>query len=100
VHPLPLRSDKAALCYTCASGLGPESVCSLVGGSVSGSSQGCRLVETAGLPVGLPSLSAPFFLPLTLSQGSPNSAQWLALTICICVSQLLILLLGGQLCYM
>jgi hypothetical protein len=46
----------AALCYVSARGLEPAHVCSLVGGSVSGSSQGSRLVDTVGLLVGLPSL--------------------------------------------
>jgi hypothetical protein len=36
------------------------------GGLVSGSSQGSRLVDTVGLPMGLPSSSAPSILPLTL----------------------------------
>jgi hypothetical protein len=42
------------LLYVCARGLGPASKCCLVGGSVSERSQESRLVETAGLPMGLP----------------------------------------------
>ena len=59
------HTDKAALCYIFAGGLGPACVCALVGGLVSGSSQGSRLVDTVGLPMGLPSPSAPSALPLT-----------------------------------
>ena len=39
---IPLKPDQAVLCCTCARGLGPAYVCCLVGGSVSGSSQGSR----------------------------------------------------------
>ena len=45
--------------------LGLACICSLVGCLVSGSSQGSRLVDTVGLPMGLPSPSAPSALPLT-----------------------------------
>jgi hypothetical protein len=38
--------------------------CSLVGGSVSGSSQGSGSVDTVGLPMALPSPSAPSVLTL------------------------------------
>jgi hypothetical protein len=34
------------------SGLRPAHLCCLVGGSVSACSQGCGLIETAGLPMG------------------------------------------------
>jgi hypothetical protein len=43
------HTDKAALCYIFAGGLGPACVCALVGGLVSGSSQGSRLVDTVNL---------------------------------------------------
>ena len=43
----PLRPDKAVLCFLC--------VCSLVGGLVSGSSQGSRWVDTVGFPMGFSS---------------------------------------------
>jgi hypothetical protein len=81
VHPFPLRTNKAALYYVCGGGgggggdgggvggrggLGSACVYSLVGDSVSGSSQGSRLVDTVGLPVGLSSASALSILPLTL----------------------------------
>ena len=61
----------AAFCYICAGGLGPAGVCSLVGGSVSGSSHGSWLVDTVGLPVELPSLRGPSILPLTLHVDDP-----------------------------
>ena len=47
----------------------PVCVCSLLGGLVSGSSQRSGLVDTVGLPMGLPSLSASSILPLTLPWG-------------------------------
>jgi hypothetical protein len=69
----------------------PTSPCMpLVGGSVSGSSQGCGLVETAGLSMGSLSLSASLILPLIQSQGYPTSIQWLGVNICFCHSQLLV----------
>jgi hypothetical protein len=73
VYPLPLRPDQAVLCYICVSGHGPAHVCSLVGGLVSGSSQGSRLVDTIGLPMGLPSSSAPSILssPIGVPDLSP-----------------------------
>jgi hypothetical protein len=55
------------------------------------------LVEIAGLPMGLPSPSAPSILPVT-SIEVPNSIQWLAVSICICLSQLLVEPLRGQPC--
>jgi len=38
LHPVSLRPDTAALCYISTGGLGLAHLCSLVGGSVSGSS--------------------------------------------------------------
>ena len=66
VCPLPLRADRAALCYTCAWSLRPVCVCSLVGGSVPESFQGFRLINTVGLPVGFPSPSGPSIFPTNL----------------------------------
>ena len=60
----PLRPDQVVLCYICAAGLEPACVCYLVGVSVSGSSQGSNLVETADLPMGLLSPSASSIHPL------------------------------------
>ena len=47
-------------------GHGPAHVCSLVGGLISVNSEGSRLVDTVGLPMGLPSPLVPSVLPLTL----------------------------------
>ena len=44
----------------------------LVGISVSASHQGSRLVDTVALPMGLPSLPDPLFLPLTLLLGDSS----------------------------
>jgi hypothetical protein len=60
-------------------------------------SQGSRLVETDGLPMGLPSLSsASSSLSLIQPQGSLTTVQWLGVSICICLSQLLVVPLIGQ----
>ena len=88
VHPLPLRPDKAVLCYSVRS-LGPTCVHSLIDGLVSGSSQGSKLVDIVGLLMGSSSPSVPLILPLTLPQGFPTWVQWLAVSICICLCQLL-----------
>jgi hypothetical protein len=69
-YPFPLRPDKAVLCYICAKGHRLAHVCSYLGGLVSGSFQGSRLVDTIVLPMYLP--------PPNSSQGSPTSVQWLA----------------------
>ena len=62
---LHLKPDQAVLCCICARGLGAAYECCLVGGSVSGSSLGSELVETALLPMGSLSPSASSILPLT-----------------------------------
>lgn len=59
MHHLSLRLEQAFLCYVCVGGLvSATRFMLLVGGSVSEPSQGSRLVETAGLPMGLPSSTA------------------------------------------
>jgi hypothetical protein len=58
-------------------------------------SQGSRLVETAALPMGSSSSSASSSFPLIRSQGSLASVHWLAVSICICLSQLLVGPFGG-----
>ena len=55
------------ICYTCAGALGPDHVCSLVGGSVSDSSQESRLVDSIGLPCGDP-------IPSVALNPSPTSS--------------------------
>jgi hypothetical protein len=87
-HLLPLRPDKAALCYICAWDLGPVLECSLVEG-LSGSSQGSRLVDTVGLSVGLTSTSVTSILSPILPWGPLSSVPCLPLHICACLSQLL-----------
>jgi hypothetical protein len=52
------------------------------------------LVDTAVLPMQSP--SAPSAFPLTLPLGSPGSVQWLAVSICICLSEVLAELLRGH----
>ena len=64
-------------------------VCCLVGGPVSESSQGFRLVETAGLPMGSPSSTTSSSLSLVQPQGSLTSVHWLGVSICFCLSCLL-----------
>jgi hypothetical protein len=51
------------VCYIRAQGLGPVYACSLVGGSVSESSQGSRFVDSIGLTVEFLSPSGPSILP-------------------------------------
>jgi hypothetical protein len=68
---------------------GSAAICYLLSGSVSERSQGSGIVETAGLPMELPSSSSSS-LSLIQPQGSPTSAQWLAIGICICFSLLLV----------
>jgi hypothetical protein len=97
-HALPLRPGKKILCYICAGCLWPAYVCSLIGSLVSGSSQDSRLVVTVGLPTRLPSPSGLSILFLTLPYWSPSSVHWLGVSICICLSQLLVDPLRGQPC--
>jgi hypothetical protein len=52
------------LIYIYVGRLGPAPVCCLVGGSVSQSSLGSRLVETASIHMGSPSSFASSFHPL------------------------------------
>jgi hypothetical protein len=91
ISPTEARQGSLLL-YMCRDH-GPVHVCSLVGGLVSGSCKGSRLVNTAGLPIGFPSSSVPSVLSLTLPQGPPTSVQWLAVSIYICLSQLLVVFL-------
>jgi hypothetical protein len=48
------------------------------------------------LPLGLPSPSALSVLPLTLPLRSPGSVQRLAVSICICIGQVMVEPLRGQ----
>jgi hypothetical protein len=55
------------------------------------------LTDTAVLPMGLQSSSAPSVLPLTLPLGCLDSVRWLAVSSCNCLSQMLVEPLRGQL---
>jgi hypothetical protein len=68
-----VRSD--SLCYICVQDLIQASVCCQVGGIFSERSQVSRLVETAGIPMVLPSYLASSSLFLIQPQGSPTSVQ-------------------------
>jgi hypothetical protein len=61
-------------------------------------SLGAQVVELVDivLSIGLQPPSAPSFLPLTLPFRSPGSILWLAVRICICLSQMLAETLRGQ----
>ena len=52
--------------HMCEGGHRRAHICSLVGGLVCESSEGSRLVDSVGLPMGLQSLPATSVLPLTL----------------------------------
>jgi hypothetical protein len=82
-HPLPQRPDKATFCYICARDCRPAHahVYSLVGGLVSGSSQGSGLIDSVSLPKGLPFPSVSSVFPLTLPWGLLISVQWLAVSL-------------------
>jgi hypothetical protein len=77
------------LCYICSWSHEPTHVYSLVGGLVCGSSGvGVgQLVDIVVLPMGLQSSLAPSVFLLILPLGSSDSVWWLALSICICISQ-------------
>ena len=62
----PTEARQGSLLVHMCQGLRPVCVYSLVGGLISGSNQGSRLVDTVGLPMGLSSHSVPSILP----QGS------------------------------
>jgi hypothetical protein len=91
------RLGVSSLLYMCQ-GLISAGVCCLVGGSVSERSQGSRLIETAGLPMGSPSSSASSSLSLIQPQGPWTSDQWLGVSICVCLSQMLVGPLGRPPC--
>jgi hypothetical protein len=64
---------------------------------VSKRSQGSGLVESAGLPIGSLS-SASSSLSLFHPQESLTSDHWFSISICICLSELLVGPLGEQPC--
>ena len=71
---------------------------SLVGGLVPGSFWGGGIfcLVNIVLPMRWQTPSAPSVLLLTLPLGSPGSVQWLAVSICICIGQVLAKPLRGQ----
>ena len=83
MHLLSLRPDQEVLCCIYTRGLISPSVCYLVDGSVSKWSQGSRLVETAGLPMGSHFSSASSSLSLIQPQVSVHwmGVQYLSLTL-------------------
>jgi hypothetical protein len=87
VHPLSRSPDKATYVFWCHK---LTHVCFLVFGLVSENTEESRLVDTVDLLMGLQSSSAPPVLKLTLLYGSLTSIQWLADSISIFLSQLLV----------
>jgi hypothetical protein len=73
--------------YIHARHLCPSCICYLVGGSVSESSQGSRLLDFVGLPMKFLSSSRPSILHQTFPEGCLTSVQYLAVGICICFYQ-------------
>ena len=64
------QAAEAALCYICAWEFRPTCVCSLVGGSESGSSQGSRLVDTVVSPLSTLYQAAAYFCSFSWSSGT------------------------------
>jgi hypothetical protein len=87
--PIPLMPD-ANLCHTCSWSHESLHVYSLVGGLVTGSSEGggVWLVDIVVLPMGLQFPSAPSVFSLTPVLGYPCSVR-LAVSIHICIGQVL-----------
>ena len=89
-HWVQIRQFSAVYVCVWGGGLISDGVCCLVGGLVSERSWGSKSVETASLPMGLPSSSASSsFFPIQ-PQGSLASVHWLGVNICIWLSQLLV----------
>jgi hypothetical protein len=90
--------QNSPLLHICWVGHGPVHVCSLVGGLVSGSSEGSGLVDTVVLPYRVAiHFSSINPLPYLFHWGLlPQSSGWV-LSICICLRQLLVEPLRGQL---
>jgi hypothetical protein len=65
---------KLDIYYKCAGCLSPVHACSLVGSSISGSSQGSRLINSIGFSVGFLSSSDPSTLLMSLSCTSKFQA--------------------------
>jgi hypothetical protein len=86
-HLLPLMPDQPVLCCICVGDLLPASVCYwLVAQCLRELRQGSRLVEMAGLPMGLPSSSTSSSLSLIQPQRSLTSVHCLGVSICFSLS--------------
>ena len=84
--PLPLMPDSIVLCYICNWSHGPTYEYSLVGDLDPGSSVGSGQLILLFFLWGCSPLQLSSVLPLTHPLGFPGSVQWLALSICICLS--------------
>jgi hypothetical protein len=93
-----IKARKTVLCSTSVGGLEPASICCLVVDSVSERSWGSRFVEIVGLPMVLSSSLNFFQSSLNQPQVSPTSEHCLGVSICFCLSQLLVGPLRGQPC--
>ena len=85
------------LLYMCQ-GIGTACVCQQVGSSLSERSKESWLVESACFPMGSPSSSSASTHFLIQQQGSQTSVHWLGVSICVCLSQLLVGPLREQPC--
>jgi hypothetical protein len=77
---------KLQTCYICVESLGLSHACSLIGGSVSVSSYGPRLVDSVGLlVVPLTPLAPEIFPPLfhMIPQALPNVWLWVSASVSI-----------------
>jgi hypothetical protein len=93
------QTQQSSAVYVWAWGLRQALVCCVVCVSVSERSQGSGLVETTDVPIGSPSSSDSSSLFLIQSQGSSISGQWLGVSICVCLSQLLVRILSISFTY-
>ena len=80
VSPTPVVGGPAGVCVRV---LDPALVCSLVGGSVSRSPQGFRLVDSVGLPVAFPSSPGSSILSPALPRDSLGSTNCFSVGLCV-----------------
>ena len=85
---LPFMPDNTVLCYICSRSRGTTHVYS--GWWFSPQELWRLLLVNIVLPMGMQSPSALLVLSLNLPLGSLSSFHWLAVNICICVSQMLV----------
>lgn len=77
------RPDRTVLCCTCVRGLILAGLCCLVGILMSERAQLSRLVDSACLPMGLPSASLSSSFSPIQPQGTLASVNWLDVNICM-----------------